>query len=345
MPREHDAPRAWRRRIGLAAVALLGMLAIVGSGGGGDGGNCSFFSNVCNPVFDGPVVAPAVSITPTRVAAQSGTSVVFSAQSVGVDQPGFQWQRSADAGVTFVDIAGATGAIYTLSPAQLADDGALFRVEVRGSGAVLAASNAGTLLVSSMPAVVFADGEFDPADWSASAIASPAQDGPTHAEDRSASGGLPGAYRHMVHTMTAGPSSLRVFNARASAIYDPQALGAIHAIDHAEDCSRLSATSPSFDVGSYATIEQAGRRYASRHGRGCLTAWINNFSPIPSLMASDFEQVDGPACGNGESCPDFSAGGAPIRFGFERRVVLGAGFPAGSIEHGIDNWKLSVWRP
>jgi hypothetical protein len=69
--------------------------------------------------------------------------------------------------------------------------------------------------VSSLPAVVFEDGKFQAADWSTSAIADPAQNGPTHAEDRSATGGLPGAFHHMVHKRTAGPSSLRVFNTKA----------------------------------------------------------------------------------------------------------------------------------
>ena len=101
----------------------------------------------------------------------------------------------------------------------------------------------------------------------------------------------------------------------------------------------------SFDVTSYPTVEQAGRRYVSGRGRGCLSLWVGNFAQIQSLQASDFSQVDGPACGSGESCPDFSAGGALLRFGFERRVSLQAGVVAGSIEHGIDNWRFSVWRP
>jgi hypothetical protein len=143
--------------------------------------------------------------------------------------------------------------------------------------------------------------------------------------------------------MTAGPSSLRVFHIKSAAVYHPQALGAIHAIDYAEDCNRFSGTS-TFDVASYSMIEQAGRRYVSARGRGCLLAWVGNFSQLPSLEATDFVQVDGPACGNGESCPDFSTGGPPLRFGFERRVSVQARWPAGSVEHGIDNWKVNVWR-
>ena len=347
MPDEPCFARTWLRRIALVTVAVVGLVAIVGSGGGGDSAQCSFFSNVCNPILPSTPATPNALISPTKLTVQAGASALFTAQTVGIAQPSFQWRRSADGGVNFIDIAGATGATYTLANVQFADDGASFRVDVRdrGGDAVLASSNAGTLLVSSLPAVAFSDGEFDPADWSSSAMADPAQSGSTHSEDRSASGGLPGAFRHMVHTMTAGPSSLRVFNTKASAVYDPKLLGAIHAIDYSEDCDRLSATSPSFEVASYPLIEQSGRRYVSRGGRGCLSLWVNNFSQLPSLGAGDFVQVDGPPCGNGESCPDFSAGGAPLRFGFERRVDVVAGAAAGSIEHGIDNWNVSVWRP
>jgi hypothetical protein len=347
MAHELRFPLALLRGAALAAVSTMGLVAIVGSGGGSDAPECSFFSNVCNPNVGPSPEQPAASAFPLKVTVQAGTSAVFTAQSAGIDRPSYQWRRSIDGGVNFVDMAGATGQTYTLTPAQRTDDGALFRVDVRsGSGnAVLASSTAATLLVSSMPAVVFADGEFDAADWSSNAIAEPAQNGPSHSEERSTTGGLHGAFRRMVHTMTAGPSSLRVFNSKVSAVYDPQALGAIHAIDHGEDCSRLSASSSAFEVASYPTIEQAGRRFVSSRGRGCLALWVNNFSPVPSLRASDFVQLDGPACGSGLSCPDFSASGAPLRFGFERRVGLLAGVPAGTIQHGIDNWKISVWRP
>jgi hypothetical protein len=346
---DHAVFRAWLRRVALAAVAALGLVTIVGSGGGGGGASqCSFFSDVCNPVV-GPITTgqPAVAVFPFKVAVQAGTSAGFTALSSGIDQPRFQWLRSADGGATYVGVAGATSSTLTLAISQFADDGAKFRVEVRGSAdnAVLASSTAVTLLVSSVPAVVFEDGDFQPADWSSSAIAEPAQNGPTHTEDRSASGGLPGAFRHMVHNMTAGPSSLRVFNTKASAVYDPQALGAIHAIDYREDCDRLSATAAAFEVLSFPTVEQAGRRYVSKQGRGCLSLWVGNFDPLPSLQAADFAQVDGPPCGDGLSCPDFSAGGAPLRLGFERRVSPQKGVAAGTIEHGIDNWKFSIWRP
>jgi hypothetical protein len=349
MPHDHPVARSCLWRFAFAGVAAFGLVAIAGCGGSPDPpANCSFFSNVCNPVIDpSPIGPPEAAINPLTLAVQAGAAASFTVQTYGISQERYQWQRSADGGLTYVDVIGATNRMLTLSNTQIADDGAVFRVEVRGASdnTVLASSNAVTLLVSSQPPIFFEDGDFQATDWSAIAIADPAQNGPTHSEDRGASGGLPGAFRHMVHTLTAGPSSLRVFNTKASAVYDPQALGAIHAIDYHEDCTRLAATASSFDVLSYPTLEQAGRRYVSSRGRGCLSLWVGNFDQIPSLQAADFAQFDGPACGSGSPCPDFSAAGAPLRFGFERRVGLLAGVAAGLIEHGIDNWRLSVWRP
>ncbi len=102
----------------------------------------------------------------------------------------------------------------------------------------------------------------------------------------------------MQQRITAGPGSLRVFNTKASAAHDPQALGAILARDTAEDCTRLGASSNAIDVRSCAMIGQAARRYVSRQGRGCLSLWVDNFSQLPSLQATDFGPV-APAAASG----------------------------------------------
>jgi hypothetical protein len=52
----------------------------------------------------------------------------------------------------------------------------------------------------------------------------------------------------------------------------------------------------------------------------------------------------GPPCGTNEKCPDFSATATPLRFGFVTQLGLAAGSPAGFLEQGIDNWKVTVWR-
>lgn len=90
MPTDCRFASAWLRRIALAAVAALGVVAIVGSGGGSDALQCSFFSNVCNPVVNLPPATPATSIYPIKLTVQAGTSAAFTAQTSGIDQPRFQ---------------------------------------------------------------------------------------------------------------------------------------------------------------------------------------------------------------------------------------------------------------
>jgi hypothetical protein len=58
------------------------------------------------------------------------------------------------------------------------------------------------------------------------------------------------------------------------------------------------------------------------------------------LAAADFELLDGPVCPAGETCPDFSASAPRIRFGFVRFAQSNTT----PTVHGIDNWKVTVWR-
>jgi hypothetical protein len=114
-----------------ARIAWVGVAAVLSGCSRVDAPQCSFFSDVCNPTFGASPPLAFASVTPQKISAQVGATVVFSAQTVGVDNPGFQWQRSADGGRSYLDLAGATGASYTLVGANLGDDGAEFRVEVR----------------------------------------------------------------------------------------------------------------------------------------------------------------------------------------------------------------------
>ena len=157
-------------------------------------------------------------------------------------------------------------------------------------------------------------------------------------------GGNSGAYRSMVHAMTAGPSALRVFHASLSASYDPPSQGALNVIDYREDCSRQGAGTSSGNVQATLLLEQGARRYITVASTLCTAAvWVSG-NGFNSLRATDFVQVDGPVCSPDASCPDFAASAAPLRFGFTRQVALLAGQPAGTVVHGVDNWKLTVWR-
>jgi hypothetical protein len=305
---------------------------------------CSFFSNVCNPTFDSFAPVAVASVSPRRLTAQVGASVAFRVGTSGVDNPMFQWRRSADGGRSYFDVVGATGTTYTLAGVNLGDDGAVFEVDVHnGSGGVVAQAVA-SLSVSSMPGVVFQDSEFLPSDWLVSEVANPPQNGPTHSETRATAGGNPDAYRSMVHDMPAGPSSLSVIHASQSASYDPAALGAIYVIDYAEDCIRLNTGASKLVADSSLLIEQGGRRYVAKAASSCTATQWAAMPARTGLGARDFAMLDGPACTTGEACPDFAGNAQPLRFGFVRRTDVPAGSAAASAAHGIDNWKVTVWR-
>jgi hypothetical protein len=147
----------------------------------------------------------------------------------------------------------------------------------------------------------------------------------------------------MVHNMSAGPSSLSVLHVAAAASYDPAIQGAIYTIDYEEDCISLDSSASNIAAASSLLIEQAGRRYVTSAPLYCLSRQWAAMPPQYSLGPLDFVRIEGPDCAAGEQCPDFSASAQPLRFGFARRVEVNTG-GAASIAHGIDNWKVTVWR-
>ena len=334
------ASSAWQQRLVQAVIATLGLVAIVGSGGGGEGANCSFWSDTCEPEF-GPIPPiPSATIGPQRVAVQVGGTLVFRVQS-NLLQPIYGWCRLPAGGSACTEIAGATSDQYTLAGANLTDDGATFWVTVTGSNGSATASS--RVAVSSMPGVAFEDGEFLEPSWALSSVVSPSDNPPTFSATRAAAGGHPDAFRTATYDFASVPSSVRTYYGALSAVYDPAVQGAIYVIDFAEDClhggdsNLLSYTGP--------MIEQAGRRFvAARAAVYCLaTTW--SAVRRASLDASDFELVEGPACGAGESCPDFSSNGAPVRLGLMAGADLSGGLvPPVRTSHGFDNWKVAVWR-
>jgi glucose/arabinose dehydrogenase len=84
---------------------------------------------------------PAISTDPQSVTVPVGGNATFSVSASGGAPLSYRWQRDG------VDIPGATGSSYTLSNAQLSDDGARFHVIVSNSLGS-AASDAATLTVT-----------------------------------------------------------------------------------------------------------------------------------------------------------------------------------------------------
>ena len=331
---------AIERRLRAAAVlgiVALGLVGIVGSGGG-----VAFLPSDCPPGWDcSGSPAPVPIVRPAGQTAQVGTSVAFSVTGLNVpaDQVSYQWHRSSDGGAHYVAIGGATGDTLVLASVNLADDGAIFRLTATANG--LSGSAVSHLAVAATPGLVFADGEFQPADWTATAIVIGTIAAPIHSKEFVATGGHPDAYRRMGTQLAPQATSGGVAHASGAHMYDPQAQGAVYVIDYSED-GISQETGFSKWTRSVMLLEQGGRRYiATPESYARLsTAWDVS-QDTPSLRARDFALLDGPPCQAGESCPDFSSLGTPMRFGYWRTSF---GPPGASTTHGIDNWKVTVWR-
>ena len=102
-------------------VTTLGLVAIVGSGGGAEDANCSFWSDTCVPEV-GPIPPiPSATIGPQRVAVQVGGTLVFRVQS-NVAQPVYSWCRLPAGASACAKFWGVSDQ-YTLAGANLTDDG------------------------------------------------------------------------------------------------------------------------------------------------------------------------------------------------------------------------------
>ena len=326
----------WWRALTLVAIVALGLVGIVGSGGGFPcPGPCA---------GDFPPEPTMPTIAPPFNSVQVGGSFAFSARATDFANPSYQWWR-APRGGPLSAIAGATGASYTASGANLLDDGSVFMVSVSGSfngRQVNMSSGLAPLTVSSMPPVVFQDSEFLAADWSSAAIIAPASNGPTHVEQQATTGGNPGAYRQTTLAMPAGPGTLYVFETMSAAVYDPAVQGPLYVVDFSQDCLALPGI---LGVGPMLLLEQNGRRYIAGGPTLCGAGTWSSATLIPGHFgATDFFKVDGPACAAGQACPDFSALGQAIRFGFANSNQGLAGFAGGSGGFGVDNWKVQAWR-
>lgn len=97
--------------------------------------------------------SPVVSTQPVASSVVVSGTATFSVVSSGTPTPTYQWQFSADNGVSYVDIAGATASSYTTAATTAADDGKLFRVTMTNSAGTVV-SDAVRLTVAAAPVPV-----------------------------------------------------------------------------------------------------------------------------------------------------------------------------------------------
>lgn len=320
------------RVVAVVTIGLAGIASILGSGGGGD----ACFPFPCPP-DPGPRPPMVAVVEPSRITVQVGDSVTFTVRATWFEGAAeYQWLRSDDGGRRFEPLPGATGATYVLAAATLADDGAVFSVDVRPSGAVAPDFvEAGRLAVASAPGVLIEDSDFKPTDWVSTATANAQM---VTSDERVESGGYPDAYRRSTFEAVGEGAWVGVVNLYERASYDAAENGAIYVIDFRFDCAleRGSSTVTSL------VVEQDGRLYESVARRVCTGASWGNAARGASLTPADFRQLAGPSCASEQPCSlDFSANASALRFGYRLEAGSGPGYP---VVIGVDNWKVTVWR-
>ena len=92
------------------------------------------------------LLAPVLVAEPSAQTVTEGQPATFTVQATGSELT-YQWQRDG------VDIAGETGATYTLASATLADDGAVFRVTISNAAGDVTTSGAALTVGLAPPAV------------------------------------------------------------------------------------------------------------------------------------------------------------------------------------------------
>jgi hypothetical protein len=128
-----------------------------------------------------------------------------------------------------------------------------------------------------------------------------------------------------------------------AAVYELARQGAVSSLHYSEDRSVLGGTAGAV-VHAQALLEQNDRIFAASLGAASTFSHTNWRNASATLRAGDFQQLSGPACAPGQACPDFSAAGASMRFGYVRGSRPAPGSPPFEQRHGIDNWRVTVHR-
>lgn len=164
------------------------------------------------------------------------------------------------------------------------------------------------LLANSAQAdVTFSDTEFYDADWSVHTVGLVTGGTSTGVQS---SGGNPGFGRAVTNNMNLFGTiySLHAYGSTAATMYDASASGAIGSVDFSIDAQWLAGIGGQGEGIALGAMQGSSLYYADYDITGSTGFW-NTFTSS-GLVASDFVSF------NGGGPIDFSAGGAPIRFGF-----------------------------
>ncbi len=182
--------------------------------------------------------------------------------------------------------------------------------------------------------VMFFDGEFSPAEWTATLILDTTPQGAIVTAQQQLQGGNPGAFWRTTHRFD-GLGGMAIAHTLAGALYDPGTQGPIGSIDYSWDLNHINSTGNA-QVAYRLLVLQNGVFYNTTNDIGLLPNWTR-FARA-GLRSDNFFRI----VGDGPMHPDFSHKGAPIQLGFI--TSNSSPSPAGRVfrDHGIDNWKVEV---
>lgn len=179
--------------------------------------------------------------------------------------------------------------------------------------------------VAAAGVITISDSDFDDADWT-EIVTSLVGGGSSHSEGQVLSGGNPGAYRTMAHTLGGGsPSRVAVMHIYTAQGYDPSTFDSFDGLTFYQD--RIK-TSGSGAIGSAFGIMQDGSLWILPSDSFSNTGW-----------ATVSQSTTDPSDFLGSGTPDFSPGGSPIYFGYFRDNTSSGSV---TLVHGVDNWSVDI---
>ncbi|MGI9646012.1 MAG: hypothetical protein ACR2O6_11955 [Ilumatobacteraceae bacterium] len=185
--------------------------------------------------------------------------------------------------------------------------------------------------------VVLAD-DFEGADlWTATVTAST---NGSQASAELAGGGNPGGHRRMAHVLPGtddgenNPTQVTVHHIFTGGGWDPATDGPLARINYAEDQIEYEPPFEGAAIGALFLVVQDGTTYsATINENNAYTNTTWQTTRVDGLTPADFSPEPG---------PDFSAGGAPMTFGYLRANTSRSGGAGIVTQHGIDNWAVEL---
>lgn len=199
----------------------------------------------------------------------------------------------------------------------------------------VAASAALAMPVAVANTILFFDGTFADADWTAAKILdnTPAA-GASFTASQVGAGGNPDGYRQVTHVY--GLGSIVVGHLSDTATFDPSVSGGIVSLAYGYDLERLQLTGSGAVAYTPAIFQNNAWYGLAAYDSTTSTSWTS-FGQAGLTAASFILRV-----GSGPAAPDFSDTGAPMAFGYLSANTNTNAAVIAERSAGIDNWRIEL---